>query len=76
MKLPTFQGIGNEDPSRFWFVINFVWDTRRITDENLKKAMQVSALQDHVLTWYIMHSTDNPNEGLAVIQDALNKDFG
>lgn len=26
--------------------------------------------------WYIKYSTDHPNEGIAVIQEALNKEFG
>ena len=36
-------------------------------DDNIKKATIVSALQDRVLTWYIKHSNDHPNTGIAEI---------
>lgn len=57
-------------------MIHSIWDAQSIIDENIKKATLVSTLQDHVLTSYIKHSTDHPNEGLEAIQDALNKEFG
>lgn len=41
----------------------------------MKKVKLVSALQDHVLTWYIKYSNDNPNAGVADIHTALNKEF-
>ena len=44
-------------------------------DDNVKKATLVNALQDRALTWYIKHSNDNPNVGIADIQAALNKEF-
>ena len=44
-------------------------------DDNIMKAMLVSALQDHMLTWYIKHSNDNPNAGIVDIQASLNKKF-
>ena len=46
-----------------------------VTNENMKNASLVSALQDHALTWYIKYSSDHLNPRIAVIQDALNKDF-
>ena len=57
-------------------MIRSIWDAQGITNENIKKATLVSALQDHALTWYIKYSTDHPNEGIAAIQDVLNKEFG
>jgi len=53
-----------------------VWDAQVITDENIKKATLVSALQDHTLMWYVKYLTDHPNEGIAALQDVLNKEFG
>ena len=44
-------------------------------DDNIKKATLVSVLQDHALTWYIKHSNDHPNVGIAEIQNALNREF-
>jgi len=44
-------------------------------DDNIKKAMLVSTLQDRVLTWNIKHSNENPNVGIADIQAALNREF-
>jgi len=44
-------------------------------DDNIKKATLVSALQDHVLTWYIRHSNDHLNVGIVEIQITLNREF-
>ena len=68
--------MGSEELGRFWFVIKSVWDTQGITNNNIKKATLVSALQDRALTWYMKYSSDHPNEGLVKIQEALNKEFG
>jgi len=76
VKLLIFKGVGNEEPGRFWFVIKSLWDAQGIIDDNFKKATLVCALQDHTLTWYMKYSSDHPNEGIAVIQEALNKEFG
>jgi len=75
IKLPIFRGIGNEDPDQFWFVVRAVWEAQAVTDDHIKKATLVSALQDCVLTWYIKHSNDHPNAGIAKIQNALNREF-
>ena len=75
IKLPIFRGVGNEDPDQFWFVVRAVWEAHRVTDDNIKKATLVSALQDRALTWYIKHSNDHPNVGIAEIQNALNREF-
>ena len=53
-----------------------IWDTQGITDENIKKATLVSALQDCALMWYIKYSTDHLNEGIMAIEDVLNNEFG
>lgn len=47
----------------------------RVTDENIKKASLVSALQARVLMWYIKYSSDYSNAGIKMIQDALNTTF-
>jgi len=57
-------------------VIRSVWDAQGITDENIKKATLVSALQDCTLAWYIKYLIDHLNEGITTIQDAINKEFG
>ena len=44
-------------------------------DNQMKKPMLVSALQDHVLTWYIKYNTDNLMSVLADIQTALNREL-
>jgi len=41
----------------------------------MKKAVLVSALQDHTLTWFIKYCIGNPTSGLADIQTMLNKEF-
>jgi len=75
IKLPVFKGVGNEDPDQFWFVIKVVWEAQGVTNDNIKKAMLVSALLDCALTWYIKLSNENPNAGIADIQAKLNKEF-
>ena len=75
VKLPLFKGLGNEDPDQFWFVVKAVWEAQGVTNDHIKKATLVSALQDHALTWYIKYSNDNPNAGVADIQTTLNKEF-
>ena len=37
--------------------------------------MLVNALQDHALTWYIKHSNDNLNVGVADIHTTVKKEF-
>ena len=44
-------------------------------DDNIKRATLVSMLQDHALTWYIKHSNNHPNIGIAEIHNALNRKF-
>jgi len=70
-----FKGVWNEDLDQFWFVVKEVWEAQGVTDDNIKKAMLVSALQDHALTWYHKHSNDYPNVWIVDIQAALNKEF-
>ena len=70
-----FRGVGNEDPDQFWFVVTALWEAQGVTYENIKKVTLVSTLQDHMLTCYIKHSNDNPNAGIADIQEVLNKEF-
>lgn len=73
VKLPVFKGVENEDLDQFWFITKAVWEAQGIMDDQMKKAMLVSAFQDHVLTWYIKYSTDNPTSALADIQVVLNR---
>ena len=67
MKLPVFKGLGNEDLDQFWFMVRVVWEAQGVTYDYIKKVTLVTALQDRVLSWYIKHSNDNPNAGMARI---------
>ena len=75
IKLPVFRGVGNEDLDQFWFMVREVWEAQGVTDDNIKKATMVSALQDRALTWYIKHSNNHPNTGIAEIEVALNREL-
>ena len=75
IKFPILRGVGNEEPDQFWFVVKVVWEAQGVMDDNIKKVTLVSELQDFTLTWYIKHSSNHPNAGIAEIQDALNKEF-
>ena len=76
MKLPLFNGLGNDDLDQFSLVIKAIWEAQGITNDHMKKVTLVSALQDRTLTWYIKYSNDNPNVGLEKIHTTLNKEFG
>jgi len=56
-------------------MVRAVWEAQSGVDDNIKKAMLVSAFQDCALTWYIKHSNDHLNTGTAKIQTALNGEF-
>lgn len=75
IKLPVFIWVGNEDLDQFWFVVRVVWEVQGVMDENIKKATLVIALEDHALKWYIKHSNDHLNIGIAEIQIALKREF-
>ena len=67
INLPVFKGEGSEEPEQFWFVVRAVREAHGVTEDNIKKATLVSALQDHGLTWYIKYSSDHPNAGIVEI---------
>lgn len=46
IKLPVFRGVARKDPDQFWFMVRAVWEAQGVTDDNIKKATLVSALQD------------------------------
>ena len=75
IQLPVFKGVGGEDPEQFWFVLTLVWNTQQVTDDNIKKAILVSALRDRVLTWYMKYSSINPMAGIVDIHIELTKEF-
>lgn len=75
IKLPVLRGVVNEDPDQFWFMVKAVWEAQGVIDDNIKKDTFLSALQDHMLTWYIKHSNDHPNARIAEIQNVLNIEF-
>lgn len=54
-------------------MIKAIWEAQGVTNDNIKKTMLVSAVQDHMLTWNIKHSNENPNVGIDDIQATLNK---
>jgi len=67
VKLSLFKGFGNEDPNQFWFIVKVAWEAQGITNDDVKKAALVNALQDHTLTWYIKYYNGNPNVGVVDI---------
>jgi len=60
MKMLVFKSAGTEDSKQFWFVVDDVWTTQEIIDNNMKKSQLVTALQDMALTWYIKFCTNRP----------------
>ncbi len=52
-----------------------VLEAQGVTDDHIKKATLVSALQDRELTWYIKYSNDNLNVGVADIKVDVHREF-
>jgi len=75
IQLPVFKGACSEDSEKFWFVLNSVWNAQQITDDNIKKLVLVSTLQDRALTWYMKYSGINPTAGITYIHTELKKEF-
>jgi hypothetical protein len=53
MRLPTFRGDGYEDPDQHWFLCEFVWSIKNVTDEAVKRAQFSTTLRDHALRWLV-----------------------
>jgi len=75
IQLLVFKGAGSEDPKKFWFVLNSIWNAQQIMDDNIKKVILVSTLQDRALTWYMKYSGINPTTGIADIHKELKNEF-
>ena len=75
IQLPIFKGAGSEDPEKFWFVSNSVWNVQRIMNDDIKKAVLVSTLQDRALTWYVKYSSTNLMARIMDIYTELKKEF-
>ena len=52
-----------------------IWEAQGITNDQMKKATLVSALQDRALMWYIKYSPNKPTSMLADIHTVLNREF-
>jgi len=75
MKMPIFKGVGIENPNQFWFVVDVVWMSQQIMDDNLKKVQWVITLQDKALSWYIKYSTTHQMASLKDTNNALCNEF-
>ena len=67
VKVPVFKDVGNEYPDQFLFLAKATWEAHGITDDQMKKEMLVTSLQECALTWYIKYCIDNPMVALAVL---------
>ena len=74
IKLPVFKGTGSKDPEQFWFLCEFVWTAKSITDENTRRAQLITSFRDWDLTWFMKFSTTQ-NYILADIKKAMIKEF-
>ena len=62
MKLPTFKGIGAEDPKQHWFLCESIWTIKQIQDDNTKLVQLATTLRDRALTWYMKYTTIPPRK--------------
>ena len=75
IQFPVFEGARSKGAEQFWFVVRVVWEAHEVTNDNIKKATLVSALQDRMLKWYKKYSNDHPNAGTVEIRAKLKKEF-
>ncbi len=38
MRLPIFRGYGSEDLDHNWFLCEYAWNIKQVTDDNVKRA--------------------------------------
>jgi len=50
MKITILRGLGIDDPQQLWFVVDAVWKSQHITDDDLNKVQLVTTLQDRALS--------------------------
>lgn len=73
--MPIFRCQGLEDPKQFWFIVEAVWKSQQINDNDMKKEQMVTMLKDISVTCYIRYNTNHPTTSLANMKDALNVEF-
>ena len=75
LKLPTFKGVGDDDMDRFWFVVDFVWTAKNVTNDMVKRAQLSLAFDERALDWYMRYISQNGNASIQDIKDALKQQF-
>ena len=71
LKLPTFNGMGDEDMDRFWFVTESVWMAQNVTSDVVKQAQLSLAFEERALDWYMGYIGQNLNAIINEIKVAL-----
>jgi len=64
MIMLIFKDPGIEDPEQFWFLVDVVWKSQQIKDDDVNKAQLVTSLQDRALSWYIKYCMTQPTTTL------------
>jgi hypothetical protein len=60
IRLPEFKGEASEDPEKYLFICEKIWEAKQITDEDTKLTQLAITLRDHALDWYMSLATNNP----------------
>jgi hypothetical protein len=50
MRLPIFRGDGSKDPDQHWFLCEYVWIIKQVTDEAVKRAQFSTTLRNCALS--------------------------
>jgi hypothetical protein len=53
MRLPNFRGYGPEDIDQHWFLCEFLWNIKNVTNKVVKRTQFSTTLRDHALSWYM-----------------------
>jgi hypothetical protein len=69
IKLPEFKREVSEDPKKYLFIYEKIWEEKQIIDEDNKVAQLAITLRDHTLEWYMSLSTNNPPGTTRTIAD-------
>ena len=75
MKLPTFNGIGDEDMDRFWFIAESVWTAQNLASDVVKSAQLSLSFQGRALDWFMGNIVQHVDPSIKEIKDDLKQQF-
>ena len=53
IKLPIFHGNNTDDPEQYWLLCEALWNSRKTTNNDVKKGQLATTLWSRALYWYM-----------------------